>query len=86
MSTFAEASGEEMQQALVEPHSKLLTALKIRTDSPMRSQSLMTPAIFIVSALVFPIKRKTDMLSANATTALLRKMGMSKFTYMMATH
>lgn len=35
-----------------------------QTDIPMRSQSLTTPAMFIVRAEVFPISRKTDMFSA----------------------
>ena len=46
----------------------------------MSIQSLMTPAMFIVSALVFPISRKTDMLRAKAAAALLKKIGMSNFT------
>lgn len=55
--------------------------MKIATESPMSIQSLMTPAMFIVSALVLPISRKTDMLRPKAAAALLKKIGMSKFTY-----
>ena len=36
--------------------------------------TLITPATFIVSAEVRPMSRKTDMLSANAAAALLKKM------------
>ena len=50
------------------------------TERPISIQSFMTPAMFMVNALVFPISKKTDMLSPNAAAALLRKIGMSKFT------
>ena len=56
------------------------TALKIATERPISIQSLMTPAMFIVSALVLPMSRKTDMLRPKAAAALLKKIGMSKFT------
>lgn len=46
----------------------------------MSSQSLTTPAMFMVSADVLPISRNTDMLSANAAAALVTKMEMLTLT------
>lgn len=40
----------------------------------------MTPATFIVSALVLPINRKTLILRPKAAAALDRKIGMSRCT------
>lgn len=44
----------------------------------------MTPAMFMVRALVLPMSMNTLMFSPKAAAALLRKMGMSKFTCMHA--
>ena len=41
----------------------------------------MTPAMFMVSALVFPISMNTLMLRPKAAAALDRKMGMSRCTW-----
>lgn len=52
----------------------------------MSSQSLMTPATFMVSALVFPISMNTLMLRPKAAAALDKKMGMSRRTCKTAQH
>ena len=52
----------------------------MRMERPISSQSLMTPATFMVSADVLPISMKTDMLRPKAAMALARNMGMLMFT------
>ena len=42
----------------------------MRADKPMRSQSLITPATFMVRALVLPMSRKTLRFSPKAMEPL----------------
>merc|ERR1719146_267008 len=49
-------------------------AWKRTTERPMSSQSLMTPATFMVSAEVLPTIRYTAMFSPKATRQLARNM------------
>lgn len=49
----------------------------------MSIQSLMTPATFMVRALVLPISRKTDMLSAAGSRQRVRLMKTARVIYRM---
>jgi len=74
-----ERIGEERETSKWGTHPKTCifkdksTYLYKRYDSKMSIQSLTTPAIFIVNALVLPISRNTAMLSPNAAPALDKK-------------
>lgn len=52
-------------------HSQVMGERKMSHERRMRTQSLTTPARFIVSALVLPTNRKTQTLSPNASAAFV---------------
>ena len=65
LSTEGIGNQQKPSRDLHPPRLMLVTGdLKRSTLRPIRSQSLMTPAMFIVRAEVLPISRKTAMLSA----------------------